>query len=174
MFITKFSIYVLPVLTLIIFIIGIRKNINVFDEFIEGAKENLKLALELTPILITVMLSVGLFRASDIPMYVTQALSPFISRFGLSAECLPLALIRPISNSSAMAVYEDILNQYGVDSLVGLTASVMMGASETTFYTLSLYFGSVKFKRMRHTLFCALVGDFSTYIISCFVAQKFF
>ena len=73
MFITKFSIYVLPVLTLIIFIIGIRKNINVFDEFIEGAKENLKLALELTPILITVMLSVGLFRASDIPMYITQA-----------------------------------------------------------------------------------------------------
>ena len=70
MFITKFSIYVLPVLTLIIFIIGIRKNINVFDEFIEGAKENLKLALELTPILITVMLSVGLFRASDIPLYM--------------------------------------------------------------------------------------------------------
>lgn len=73
-----------------------------------------------------------------------------------------------------MAVYEDILNQYGVDSLIGLTASVMMGASETTFYTLSLYFGTVKFKNMRHTLFCALLGDFTTYIISSIVTAKLF
>lgn len=174
MFITKFSIYVLPVIALIVFIIGMKKHINVFDEFIKGAKENLKLAVELTPILITVMLSVGLFRASNIPLYITEFLSPMISQLGLSAECLPLALIRPISNSSAMAVYEDILNQYGVDSLTGLTASVMMGASETTFYTLSLYFGSVKIKNMRHTLFCALLGDFTTYIISCIVTTKFF
>lgn len=174
MIVTKFSIYVLPVITLMIFIIGFYKHINVFDEFIEGAKESLKLAVELTPVLITVMLCIGLFRASNVPTYLTELLTPYISKIGLSAECLPLALIRPISNSSAMAVYEDILNQYGVDTLTGLIASVMMGASETTFYTLSLYFGSVKFKRMRHTLFCALLGDFSTYVISCLVAQKFF
>lgn len=154
--------------------VAVKKKVNIFDEFIEGAKENLKLAVELMPVLITVMLSVGLFRASNVPTYVTELLSPFISQIGLSAECLPLALIRPISNSSAMAVYEDILNQYGVDSLVGLTASVMMGASETTFYTLSLYFSSVKFKHMRHTLFCALFGDFTTYLISCIVTAKFF
>lgn len=159
---------------MIVFSIGTYKHINVFDEFIEGAKENLKLALDLTPVLITVMLSVGLFRASNIPNYISNILSPWISKFGLLAECLPLALIRPISNSSAMAVYEDILNQYGVDSIIGLTASVMMGASETTFYTLSLYFGSVKFKNMRHTLFCALIGDFAIYIISCIITEKFF
>ncbi|MCD7799898.1 MAG: spore maturation protein [Ruminococcus sp.] len=174
MYITKFSIYALPMIALIVFIIGAKKRINIFDEFIEGAKENLKLAIELTPILITVMLSVGLFRASNIPTYISELLSPTISQLGLSAECLPLALIRPISNSSAMAVYEDILNQYGVDSLIGLTASVMMGASETTFYTLSLYFGTVKFKNMRHTLFCALLGDFTTYIISSIVTAKLF
>lgn len=174
MFITKFSIYVLPVIALIVFMIGMYKHINVFDTFIEGAKENLKLALELTPVLITVMLSVGLFRASNIPTYIVEFLSPIISQLGLSAECLPLALIRPISNSSAMVVYEDILNHYGVDTLIGLTASVMMGSSETTFYTLSLYFGSVKFKRMRHTLLCALIGDFSIYVISCIITEKFF
>lgn len=174
MFITKFSIYVLPVISLFIFIIGIRKHINIFDTFIEGAKENLKLALELTPVLITVMLSVGLFRASNIPNYISDFLSPLIANTDLLAECLPLALIRPISNSSAMAVYESILNDYGVDTIIGLTASVMMGSSETTFYTLSLYFGSVKFKNMRHTILCALIGDFSIYLISCIITQKFF
>jgi spore maturation protein B len=162
------------VIALLVFIVGAYKKINVFDEFIEGAKENLKLAIELTPTLVTVMLCVGLFRASNVPNYLTDLLAPYVTKVGLSAECLPLALIRPISNSSAMAVYEDILNQYGVDSTIGLTASVLMGASETTFYTLSLYFGAVKFKRMRHTLFCALVGDFLAYVVSCIVVEKIF
>lgn len=174
MLITKFSLYVLPVVSLLIFIVGAYKKVNIFDEFIEGAKENLKLAVELTPTLVTVMLCVGLFRASNLPNYLTDVLAPYATKLGLSAECLPLALIRPISNSSAMAVYEGILNQYGVDSVVGLTASVLMGSSETTFYTLSLYFGAVKFKRMRHTLFCALVGDALVYVVSSIVVTKLF
>ena len=165
---------VIPVMILIIVSWGLYKRVDVFGEFARGAGENLKTCAELLPTLIALITAVGMFRASGAEELITGFFSGILGRIGFPAECLPLALIRPVSGSGALAVFESILKENGPDSFAGRTASVMLGSTETTFYTLAVYYGAVKIKNTRHTLAASLTGDITGFIVSVLTVNLFF
>jgi len=156
----------IPLILLTIIGAGIYKRTDIFSEFAKGAGENLKVCAELVPSLVALITAVGMFRASGAQELIIGFCSDFFASLGFPAECLPLALIRPISGSGALAVYENLLEQCGPDSFAGKAASVMLGSTETTFYTLAVYYGAVKIKNTRHTLAASLAGDMTGFIFS--------
>ena len=168
------SSYILPIFIGLILIIGLIKKVDVFSEFIEGAKENLKVGVEIMPTLIALMTAIGMFKASGGLELITTTVAPIIHKLGFPAECVALALIRPISGSGGLAVFESILNDYGPDSFAGRVASVMMGSTETTFYTIAVYYSVTKVKKTRHTLLCSLSGDLTGFIFSALLVRLFF
>ena len=170
----NFTSYIIPIIIGAILIFGLINGVDVFNEFIEGAKENLKIGVQILPALIALMTAVGMFKASGALDILTYALSPLTNFLGFPSECVPLAMIRPISGSGALAVYESILNSNHPDSFVGRVASVMLGSTETTFYTIAVYYSVRKIKKTRHTLACALMADFAGFVVSALVVSIFF
>ncbi|GHU54420.1 spore maturation protein B [Clostridia bacterium] len=155
----KFTEYILPVIICGILIYALVKKVDIWEEFTAGAKANIKVTLDILPSLIGLLLAVGMFRASGAIDLITLAMSPILGITGFPSECVPLALIRPISGSGALATFENILSASPPDSFAGRVASVMFGGTETTFYTCTVYFAATKVKKLRHTIPCALVGD---------------
>ena len=151
---------IIPLIFAGVLIYGLCVRTDVFAEFTEGVKDGLKTIYEIFPSLFCLVISVGVFRASGGAELLTSALSPLLGAVGFPPECAELMLLRPFSGSGAIAVFERVLTDCGADSFAGRTASVILGSSETTFYTLSVYFAAVKAKKTRYALFCALVGDF--------------
>lgn len=170
----NFTSYIMPIAAALILGFGLYKKIDIFDEFIAGARENLKTGVEICPALIALVTAIAIFRESGALNLISQALKPLCAQIGFPDECIPLALIRPISGSGATAMFEDILRTHGADSFGGVVASVMMGSSETTFYTIAVYFSVTRVKRLRHTLFSALLGDFACFIASFTIVNLLF
>lgn len=167
----NWSAYAIPVTVCIVFMCGLIKKKDVFNDFLEGAKENLYVSFEIMPALIALMTAIGMMKASGLLDFLTGLAAPIAETIGFPSECVPLALIRPISGSGATAVYENILNAVSPDSFAGKTASVLMGSSETTFYTIAVYFGATKIKRTKHTMFCSLMGDLAGFIFSSLLVR---
>ena len=166
--------YLLPSLVFLIVLYGAFKGINVFDEFLKGAKDGFKTIFTITPSLIALLLGVNMLKESGALDTLCSILSP-ISRFsGIPAEILPLAVLSPISGSGATGMFESILKTHGPDSYIGRCASVIMGSTETTFYATTLYYGSVNIKKTRHTLPCALCADLTSFILSPKIVKIFF
>ena len=162
---------VLPVLILGVFLYGLIKKVNILEAFTDGASEGLKTAVSILPTLIFLMLGVNMLRASGALGALTDICSGIMNKLGFPAECLPLALLRPVSGSGALAILEDILNKCGPDSFSGRVASVLMGSTETTFYTVAVYFGATKIKKTRHALPSALAGDMTAFILSALAVR---
>ncbi len=159
--------YVVPAFVIVVFAYGKYKQIDLFEAFIKGASENIKTAFDILPALIILMTIITMLNASGVVSAFSQFLSPALSKIGFPTECIPLAILRPISGSGALSVYETILQDNHPDSFVGRVASVMMGSTETTFYTVAIYYGAVKIKNIRHTLVCALAADITGFIVAC-------
>ena len=159
------SIGIVPLMVLIILGYGYIKGVDIYNAFIEGAKEGFKTAMGIMPYLIAIFIAIGILRGSSALDMLTDLLSPFMRLLGVPKEILPLILIRPISGSGALGIVKDTISHYGPDSFPGVLASVMVGSSETIFYTVALYFGSIGVENYRHTLKAALLS----YIISIFV-----
>ncbi|MDE7293037.1 MAG: spore maturation protein [Oscillospiraceae bacterium] len=168
------NVWIIPIITAFICIYALVNKCDVFSDFLEGAEENLKMCIGLLPTLIAIITAIGMLRASGAVDMLTGLASGLLGKFGFPAECLPLALIRPISGSGALAVYEEILTECAPDSFAGRVASVMLGATETTFYTIAVYFSAVKIKKTRHTLPAALLGDITGFIVSVLMVNIFF
>ena len=151
--------YIVPVLLLFISVFALRKKENSYDLMLSGATEGLKLLITLIPALILLLTAVSMLRASGAIEWISRFLSPVFGFFGIPPETAMLVLIRPISGSAALAVGAELMAQYGVDSLVGRTAAVMLGSTETTFYTISVYFGAAGIQKTRYTLPAALFAD---------------
>lgn len=151
--------YIVPGILLLTALVGLRKGENTYDILLEGAGEGLKLLKTILPSLILLLTAVSMLRASGAVELLSAFLSPIFSLFGIPPETALLALIRPISGSAALAVGAELMGQYGVDSLIGRTAAVMLGSTETTFYTVSVYFGAAGIRRTRYTLIAALFAD---------------
>lgn len=149
-----------------IIIFGCFKKVDIFDEFTYGAGESIKTVFEILPALIAMITAIGMFKASGAMDIIVDILSPVIDFLGFPKECLPLAIIRPISGSGALAVYESILSDVHPDSFAGRVASVILGSTETTFYTIAVYYGAVKIKNTRHSLAAALSADLAGFIFS--------
>lgn len=163
------SIGIIPFMLLIILIHGYVKGVDIYSAFIEGAKEGVKTTFRIVPYLIAIFIAVGIFRGSNALDMLTDLLNPLTGFLGIPKEILPLIILRPISGSGALGVVRDIISNYGVDSFPAIVASVMMGSSETIFYTITLYFGSIGVEDYRHTLKAALLSYGISIFITIFI-----
>lgn len=152
--------YIVPFLLLICCCIALRKKENAYDLMFTGAKDGLKLLVSIIPALVILLTAVSMLRASGAIALFSRFCSPVFHLFGIPPETAMLVLIRPISGSAALAVGAEIMAVHGTESLVGRTAAVMLGSTETTFYTISVYFGAAGIWKTRYTLLAALFADF--------------
>ena len=150
------------------------KKQDVYGALLEGGQEGLRLLVSITPALVVLLTAVHMLRASGAVELLTNLLSPVADAVGIPAETLPLVLIRPISGSAALAVGADLMAVHGPDSLIGRTAAVMLGSTETTFYTISVYFGAAGIKRTRYTIPAALTADLAAYLAAAWAVRLFF
>ena len=165
------STIILPLIILIIISFGISEKVSVYDIFLKGAKNGMKTVIKLYPTLLGIFIAIGLLRTSGIIEFITKIIYPIISFLHIPEEIIPLAMLRPISGSASTAVATDIMNNYGVDSKIGLIASVIMGSTETTFYTIAVYTSSVKIKDTKNVLFPSLIADFVGIVVSIIICS---
>ncbi|HZK21563.1 MAG TPA: nucleoside recognition domain-containing protein [Oscillospiraceae bacterium] len=158
--------FILPAVVFAITAFGAVNGIKVFDVFIEGAKKGLKTAVEILPALIALVVAVDMLRNSGALIFLCDILKPIAKITGIPKEILPLTILSPISGSGAITMYESLLKDFGADSAIGRTASILMGSTETVFYAITIYYGSVGIKNTRHTLPCALSANIISYILS--------
>ncbi|MBD5141584.1 MAG: spore maturation protein [Ruminococcus sp.] len=163
--------FVIPVFIAVIMVIGLAKRVDVFGEFTDGAKENLKSAFDVLPALIALMTAIGMFKASGGLEIISSAIAPLTEFLGFPRECIPLALIRPVSGSGALAVFESILTEVSPDSFAGRVASVVIGSTETTFYTIAVYYGITKVKKTKHAIASSLTADLTGFILSALTVR---
>lgn len=158
----------------IIILIGLIKKLEVFMIFAEGAFEGLKTTLKIAPSIIGLVMMITLLQSSGIFNALEELLAPACSAVGFPVEVIPMALLRPISGSGSLAILDNILTQNGADSFAGRVASVMMGSTETTFYTIATYFGCVNITKTGYTIPCALLADLTGAIMSVVTVAMFF
>lgn len=166
--------YIVPLLLMAVCLTALRKKENAYDHLLCGAADGLKLLLSLAPALILLLTAVTMLRASGAVELFSRFLSPVFQFLGIPPETAILVLIRPISGSAALAVGADLMTHYGVDSLIGRTAAVMLGSTETTFYTVSVYFGAAGIKKTRYTIPAALIADLTGFIVASLTARFLF
>ena len=164
--IANISAYALPIMIITFILAGVFKKINVFDAFIFGANKGIKSLYNILPSLIALVVAVKLLRGSGLIDLLSNFLSPFLSKIGIPSELVPMAILRPISGSGSTALLTDILDIHGPDTTIGLMASVLCCSSETTFYTIAVYYGSCGVKYIRHTIVAALISDVAAVIFS--------
>ncbi|OSM06260.1 nucleoside recognition domain-containing protein [Magnetofaba australis] len=168
--------WVIPVLIVGMLGFGASRGVKVYEAFVEGAREGFDVAVRIIPYLVAILAAVGMFRASGAMDLLIGALSPITSLFGLPAEALPMALLRPLSGSGAYGVMAEILHNpaIGPDSYVGILVSTLQGSTETTFYVLAVYFGAVRIRRARHALAAALTADLVGIISAVVICSMLF
>jgi spore maturation protein SpmB len=149
-------------------------GVKVFEDFVEGAKDGMQTVLRIIPYLVGMIVVIGVLRASGVIDMMTNSLRAPLQAVGVPAELLPMALMRPLSGSGSQAVLKDILKNFGADSLISRTAATMYGSSETTFYVLALYFGSVGIRRTRHAVLAGLGADAMAMATSIFLCRVMF
>ena len=165
------SVFAMPLFIAIFITAGLVKRVGVYDCFTEGAKEGAESMLGIIAPLVGLMVAINMLRESGALELIARLLSPVLNFVGIPAEVLPLALLRPISGSASLAIVTDLFRMSGPDSIAGKIASVMMGSTETTFYTIAVYFGAVGIKNTRHTLPAALSADLTGILLSAIVAR---
>lgn len=166
--------YIVPGILLIAATAALRKKESAYDILLDGAAEGLKMLISILPALILLLTAVHMLKASGAVELVSRLLSPLFSLFGIPPETAMLVFIRPISGSAALAVGADLMAQYGVDSDIGRTAAVMLGSTETTFYTISVYFGAAGIRKTRYCIPAALFADFVGFFMASLTVRLLF
>ena len=154
-----------------------RKRINVYDTFIEGAKEGFQTAVRIIPYLVAILVAIGVFRASGAMDFLIDGIAWVVALVGGDTEfvgALPTALMKPLSGSGARGLMVDAMTTYGADSFVGRLACIFQGSTDTTFYVLAVYFGSVGIAKTRHAVPCGLIADAAGIIAAIFICYLFF
>lgn len=165
---------VIPLLLAGVAAYGMGKRVDVYGALTHGAEEGLTVLLRIIPSLVGLLTAVGMFRASGAMEWLSALCAPLLKLLGVPSETTPLMLIRPVSGSGALAVATDLMTVYGPDSYIGRVAAVMLGSTETTFYTIAVYFGSAGIHKTRHALPAALAADLTGFIASAFAVRLFF
>ena len=157
-----------------LFLYGLKETKNVFDLFIKGATKGIEIIVKIFPTLIGLFFAIGLLNNSGIIDFIVKLNSPILDYLKIPKEILPLVILRPISGSASMAVATEIIKNNGVDSITGLSACVIMGATETTLYTIAVYTSAVKVKKTRHILIASLMADMTGVITAIIICNKLF
>lgn len=163
--------WTVPIIILLILGSGLTKKIRLYEVFIQGAMEGVKTTVKLTPYLLAIFVAIGLFRSSGALNFITNLLEPVLKGLGIPAELLPLAILKPLSGSASLGFTAEILQKHGPDSPLGLMASLIQGGSETTFYVLSLYLGSVRIRDSRHLLLVGLLNEWFVFLLTIAVGM---
>ena len=158
--------YIVPGILLLASVLALRKKESTYDLLLSGAADGLKLLISIVPALIMLLTAVSMLRASGAMETLGSFLSPVFSFLGIPSETAMLVLVRPLSGSAALAVGADLMAQYGPDSLIGRTVAVMLGSTETTFYTISVYFGAAGIKKTRYAIPAALIADLTGFLMA--------
>ena len=166
--------WAIPSVVFGIILYGFCRGTDVFEVFLQGAREGLSCAVRVLPALVALICAVGVLRASGALDLLTHAISPLTDKLGIPGEVVPLALLRPVSGSGAMVIFTDLLERYGPDSLIGRIASVMEGSTETTFYTIAVYYGAVSIRNTRHTVPASVTADLVGFLMSAAAVRLFF
>ncbi len=166
--------YIIPLFLVFTVVFGLIKRINVFDAFTDGAKQGLFTLYSIAPTMIGLIVCVNMLKASGLTDFIVTLVKPVTDFFHFPSEILPMAVLRPVSGSGATALLTGIYKDYGADSFLGRCASVLAGSSETTFYAITMYYGSIGIKKIRHTLISALAADFTAVIMSVVTVSIFF
>ena len=166
--------YIVPLILISTSALALRRKENAYSLLLEGAENGLKILYSILPALVLLMTAVHMLRASGAAEIISEAFSPVFSLFGIPPETALLVLIRPISGSAALAVGAELMSEYGVDSTIGRTAAVMLGSTETTFYTISVYFGAAGISRTRYAVPAALFADLVGFLMASLTVQLFF
>ena len=166
--------YVVPLILFLCCAIALGKRENAYDLMLQGAADGLKLLISIVPTLVLLMTAVTMLRSSGAMELLTRCIAPIFRFVGIPPETAMLVLIRPISGSAAMAVAADLMVSYGVDSQIGRTAAVMLGSTETTFYTISVYFGAAGIRRTRYAVPAALIADFTGFFVAALTTRLFY
>lgn len=171
---TTASFIILPLLVLFIIIYGFRKKVDIYDEFLEGAKEGLITTFKIIPNIVAMIFAVNILIKSNILSDMFKFLEPYLSKVSLSSDILPMTFLRSISGTSTLAIMTNIFKDYGPDSLMGLLASTIQGSSDTTFYVIALYYGSIGVIKNRYALNVGLFADFCGIVASFVLVYLFF
>ncbi|WP_066503983.1 spore maturation protein [Abyssisolibacter fermentans] len=165
---------IIPFIIFTILIHGYIKNINLYECFVEGAKEGFKTTVRIMPYLIAVFVAIGIFKRSSAMNIFVSIFTPITKIIGLPKELIPLIIMRPISGSGSLALVKNITCTYGADSFIARVAATMMGSAETIFYTMAIYFGAIGIKKSRHTLTAALLSHIGAIAASLIICNIFF
>ena len=169
-----FSDYIIPGILLISCSAGLLRHQDAYDALVTGAGEGLSLLKNILPALVILLSAIGMLRASGALDALALFLAPVFRFFGMPPELLPLMVVRPFSGSAALAVGAELMTEYGVDSRIGRTAAVMLGSTETTFYTISVYFGACGITKTRHTIPAAVLADLTGFFSAALFTRLFF
>jgi len=164
----------IPVVVLVIPLYAYIKGVKVYEVFVEGAKEGFDIGVKIIPFLVAILAVIGVFRASGAMELLVTILGPITNLIGMPAELVTMAVMRPLSGSGALGVMTELINTHGADSFIGRLASTMMGSTETTFYVLAVYFGSVGIKNERHAVPAALLADLTGILAAVFICNIVF
>lgn len=162
---------IIPILILFVIIYGIKKKINIYDVFIDGAKESIELSFNLFPSMLAMIFGVNIFLKSGFIDFFFEKLSSLFSFIQIPYQILPMMVMRPISGSSALAILTNLFENYGPDSFLGVLGSILQGSTDTTFYILTIYFGTIGIKKIKYALTVGVIADVIGIIISIIVVN---
>ncbi len=168
------SVIAIPLIVFGFLTYGLKKKINLYATFTEGAKEGFEIAVKIIPYLVAMLVAIGVFRASGGMNILVYILSPITNLIGMPAEVLPMALMRPLSGSASIGIMSELMKTHGADSFIGVLASTILGSTETTFYVLALYFGSVNIKKSRHAVIAGVSADVAGILAALFIVKLLF
>ena len=170
----KTSLFILPIIVLVIIFYGFKKKVNIYDEFLEGAKNGAIMTLKILPNLVAMVFAVNILVKSGFINDSFSFLNEFLAKFSLTSDIVPMCFLRSISGNSTLVLMVEIFNKYGADSMMGLLASTIQGSSDTTFYVIALYFGSIGITKSRYALPAGLFADFCGIVASFILVYLFF
>lgn len=165
---------VMPLLVLIVFMYALKKKTNVYDTFIEGSKESIDISLKLFPNLLAMVFGINIFIKSGLLDFIFSFLNPILNLLKVPFEILPMIIMRPISGSSSLAILNNIFLNNGPDSIIGFMSSLIQGSTDTTFYVLTLYFGSIGIKKIRYALWVGLFSDLIGITLAIIISNMIF
>ncbi|MFA5806442.1 MAG: nucleoside recognition domain-containing protein [Melioribacteraceae bacterium] len=164
----------IPLIIITFVLYGAIKKVKIYEAFVDGAKEGFNVALRIIPYLVAMLVAIGIFRAGGAMDFLMIILSPITNLIGFPAEALPMALMRPLSGSGSLGIMSEVMSVHGPDSFIGILVSTIMGSTETTFYVLALYFGSVGIKKTRHAVTVGILADIAGILGALFIVKLLF
>ena len=170
----KISLYILPLMIIGILLAGIIKKVPVYEEFVEGAKDGFKVSVTIIPYLVAIIVGIAMFKASGGIDLITAAIGGLLQKLSIPTDIIPIMITRSLSGSATLGLFSDIVTTHGTDCYLTKLAAVMVGSSETTFYVLAVYFGSVGIKKYRYALLTGIIADITGIILAVLVARAFF